>query len=131
MFLPPHHENNLQIRIYQTRTHLFLPGSVSGIFVGVVEAHFPECHSFWMTHGHQYVAFIDIRVVFGKVGVATKRPPYHVFSQQAFPQGLLHHHPRVTEVCNAASERWRKAPLVKLSKAAEGPSEAKLSIEHV
>lgn len=49
----------IKLRTYQTTTYLFLPGGVSGIFVGVVEAHLTKCHSFWMTHGHQYVAFMD------------------------------------------------------------------------
>lgn len=65
------------------------------------------------------------------MGVAPKGPPYHVFSQQTFPQGLLRRGPWVAEVGDTASILRRKAASVVPSKAAERPAETKLSIEHV
>lgn len=113
------------------RPCLFLPGDGSRVFVGVVQPHLTKCYSFRMSHGHQYVAFMDTRVFLGKVGVAPKRSPHHVFSQQTLPQGLLHHDGWVTEICNTALKFGRKAAVVKSPKAAKCPTEAKFSIEHV
>lgn len=74
---------------------------------------------------------MDTGVVISKVGVAAKCPPYHVFSQQTFPQRLLRHHPGVAEVGDTASELWREAVFVPFAKAPEGPSKAKFSVEHI
>lgn len=82
-------------------------------------------------HGHQDVLLLDARVVFGEVGVAPESPPHHVFSQQAFPQGLLHHESRVAEVGDAASEVWREAAPVALPEVVESPPEAQLPVQHI
>lgn len=74
---------------------------------------------------------MDPWVVFGKVGVAPKSPPHHVFRQQTFPQGLLHHESRVAEVGDAACEVWREAALIALPEFSEGPAKAKLPVENV
>lgn len=116
---------------FQITTHLLLPWRIGGIFVGVVQPHLAERHCFWVMHGHQDVLFLDTWVVFGEVGVAPKSPPHHVFSQQAFPQGLLHHESRVAEVGDAASEVWREAALVALPEVVESPSEAQLPVQHI
>lgn len=116
---------------FQIRTNLFLFADVTGIFVGVVQTHLAEGNSFWVTHGHQYVAFVDSRVVIGKVGVAAERSPHHVFSQQTLPQTLLHHHPGVAEVSDAAPELRGETVSVQLSEALKGPSKANFSVEHV
>lgn len=65
------------------------------------------------------------------MGVAPESPPHHVFSQQAFPQGLLHHEPRVAEVGDAASEVWREAAPVALPEVVESPPEAQLPVQHI
>lgn len=119
-------ENPLQILLY-----LFLRWGVSRVFVGVVQAHLTKGHGFWMPHRRQYIALLNTRVVFGKMRVAPKCPPYHVFSQQTFPQRLFHHDIWVAEVCNTALKLSSEATLVQPSKAAERPAEAKFSIEHV
>lgn len=118
-------------RLFQIRTHLLLPWRLGGIFVGVVQPHLTECYCFWVTHGPQDAPLMDPWVVFGKVGVAPKSPPHHVFRQQTFPEGLLHHESRVAEVGDATFEVWREAALVALSEVSEGPAKAKLPVEHV
>lgn len=99
--------------------------------MGVVKTHLAKGNSFRVTHGHQYVAFVDSRVVIGKVGVATERSPHHVFSQQTFPQTLLHHHLGVAEVGDAAPELLGETVFMQLSEALKGPCKANFSVEHV
>lgn len=99
--------------------------------MGVVQPHLTERYCFWVTHGPQDAPLMDPCVVLGKVGVASKSPPHHVFRQQAFPQALLHHESRVAEVGDATFEVWREAALIALPELSEGPAEAKLPVEHV
>lgn len=104
---------------------------MSEIFVGVVKTHLAEGNGFWVTHGHQYVAFMDGQVVMGKVGVAAERPPHHVFSQQTLPEAISYHRPGVAEVCDAATELRGKSVSVQLSKALKGPAKANFCVKHV
>lgn len=92
--------------------------------MGVVQAHLSKGDSFRVTQGHQDVAFVDVRVTPGKVGVAAERPPHRVLAQQRHPQAVFGHGGGVAEVADAATELRAESVSVQLSEALEGTSVA-------
>lgn len=97
----------------------------------VIQTDFPERNGLGVAHGSHDALLIPGVVLLGKVGVASKSPPYKLLLYQPLPDGFFLHDLRIAEVRNAAAKLHRETAAKFLTETLEASMEAQLPKEHI